>query len=111
MISVQYKVVEASVADAHYKLTRPKTHITAYVEDVIRGAISTKTLDEAFSSKENLAHAVKDQLSLEMKDFGALQCNLKAMIATLPESLISADRNKSNDPHPTRCEPYVDRRS
>ncbi len=71
VISVQYKVVETSVDDAHYKLTDPHSQIRAYVEDVIRGAIPTKTLDEAFSSKENLAHAVKNQLSLEMKDFGA----------------------------------------
>jgi regulator of protease activity HflC (stomatin/prohibitin superfamily) len=40
------------------------------VEDVIRGAIPAKTLDEAFSSKDDLAQAVESQLSKEMKDFG-----------------------------------------
>jgi len=40
------------------------------VEDVIRGSIPMRTLDVAFSSKDELAHAVKDQLQNEMKDFG-----------------------------------------
>ncbi len=67
---MQYAVIEEKVKDAHYKLTSPQEQIRSYVEDVIRGAIPTKTLDEAFSSKDSLALAVKDQLSHEMDEFG-----------------------------------------
>jgi len=70
VISVQFQVIEEHVKEAWYKLTDPNSQIKAYVEDVIRGAIPSKTLDDAFSSKDDLAKAVKEQLQIQMKDFG-----------------------------------------
>ena len=55
---------------AHYKLTDPGSQIRAYVEDVIRGTIPTKTLDDTFSSKDQLALAVTSQLSAKMGEYG-----------------------------------------
>jgi len=65
------------------------------VEDVIRGSIPMRTLDVAFSSKDELAHAVKDQLQNEMKDFG--YSILKALVTDLtPDRGVKASMNEIN---------------
>lgn len=95
VISVQYNVVEDNVKDAWYKLTEPHSQIRAYVEDVIRGAVPVKTLDEAFSSKDQLALAVKDQLTHEMKEYGYEI--VKALVTDLnPDAKVKASMNEIN---------------
>jgi regulator of protease activity HflC (stomatin/prohibitin superfamily) len=49
--SVQFKVVNEKVYQAHYVLANARRQMTAYVDDVIRSTIPTMTLDEAFESK------------------------------------------------------------
>ena len=51
-------------------MTDPKSQIKSYVEDVIRGTIPTKTLDDTFSSKDQLAMAVSSQLHAKMEEYG-----------------------------------------
>jgi regulator of protease activity HflC (stomatin/prohibitin superfamily) len=95
VISVQFQVIELQVKDAHYKLTDHRSQIKAYVEDVIRGAIPQKTLDEAFSSKDDLAHAVKDQLQEKMTEFG--YDIVKALVTDLsPDRGVKASMNEIN---------------
>mmetsp|Transcript_5550 Transcript_5550/g.7212 ORF Transcript_5550/g.7212 Transcript_5550/m.7212 type:complete len:256 (-) Transcript_5550:154-921(-) len=95
VISVQFQVIESQVKDAHYKLTNPHAQIKSYVEDVIRGAIPQKTLDDSFSSKDALAHAVKDQLQEKMSEFG--YDIVKALVTDLsPDRGVKASMNEIN---------------
>ena len=76
-------------------LRRPPAQIRAYVEDVIRSAIPVKTLDEAFSSKDQLALAVKDQLTEEMERFG--YHIVKALVTDLtPDKGVKNSMNEIN---------------
>merc|ERR1711907_554054 len=55
---------------AFYKLTDIRRQLTPYVEDVVRSEIPKRKLDEAYESKEAVAHAVQDALSHEMQQYG-----------------------------------------
>jgi len=55
---------------AFYKLTDIRQQLTPYVEDVVRSEIPKRELDEAYESKEAVAHAVQDALSHEMQQYG-----------------------------------------
>jgi len=70
VVSVLYKVIEEKVPSAYYKLTDPASQIRSYVFDVIRSSIPRMDLDEAFASKETIAHSVKNQLTNLMGEFG-----------------------------------------
>merc|ERR550537_224047 len=98
-IAVQYEVMNHTVTDKHatehasdigtppdmsrggnqedhgvyrafYKLTDIRQQLTPYVEDVVRSEIPKRKLDEAYESKEAVAHAVQDALSHEMQQYG-----------------------------------------
>jgi len=92
-VAVQYEVIDPEAA--HYKLTDPASQIRAYVEDVIRGTIPTKTLDETFSSKDQLAVAVTSQLSAKMGEYG--YDIRKALVTDLaPDRGVKAAMNEIN---------------
>jgi regulator of protease activity HflC (stomatin/prohibitin superfamily) len=59
-----------TAARVRYRLTDPEGQIRSYVEDVIRGAIPLRSLDENFSHKDELAKAVKENLSEKMAEYG-----------------------------------------
>lgn len=61
-----------SPSDVRYRLTDPEGQIRSYVEDVIRGAIPLRSLDENFSHKDELAKAVKENLSEKMAEYGSI---------------------------------------
>jgi len=70
VVSVQYKVIRSKVQAAYYKLTDPTMQIRSYVFDTVRATVPRMELDEAFESKEEVAHSVKDHLAAEMENFG-----------------------------------------
>jgi len=55
---------------AFYRLTNINQQLTPYVEDVVRSEIPRKSLDEAYTSKEAVAIAVRSALSHEMRRYG-----------------------------------------
>lgn len=69
-VSVQYHVIEDKVKDAYYRLSNPKQQITSYVFDLVRAEIPKLTLDQVFERKDDVANAVKKELSEVMDDFG-----------------------------------------
>jgi regulator of protease activity HflC (stomatin/prohibitin superfamily) len=69
-VVVQYRVMENKVASAYYKLTDPRAQISSYVHDVIRSTLPKLELDEAFASKDEIAYAVKNQLTTLMFEYG-----------------------------------------
>jgi len=55
---------------AYYRLTNINQQLTPYVEDVVRSEIPRKSLDEAYTSKQAVAIAVRSALQHEMKRYG-----------------------------------------
>ena len=55
-VTVQYEVMKESVKDAFYRLTDPKSQITAYVFDVVRAIVPKSDLDDVFTTKEEVSN-------------------------------------------------------
>ena len=70
LISVQYMVREEKIYEAFYKLQDPVTQINAYVFDVVRAKVPSIKLDDLFIKKDDIAMAVKNELSETMGNFG-----------------------------------------
>lgn len=70
VVAVQYRVIPERVYDAFYKLDRPTVQITAYVFDTVRARVPKMELDDVFERKDEIAVAVKNELSGEMNEFG-----------------------------------------
>ena len=70
IVSVQYYVLDDKVYDAFYKLDDPVNQIKAFVFDVVRARVPKIKLDDVFEKKDEIAGAVKAELSQVMDDFG-----------------------------------------
>ncbi|HRN70978.1 MAG TPA: SPFH domain-containing protein [Candidatus Woesebacteria bacterium] len=70
LVSVQYMVREEKIYEAFYKLQDPVTQINAYVFDVVRAKVPSIKLDDLFIKKDDIAMAVKEELSETMGNFG-----------------------------------------
>lgn len=70
LVSVQYVVREAKIYEAFYKLQDPVNQINAYVFDVVRARVPSIRLDDLFLKKDDIATAVKEELSEIMGSFG-----------------------------------------
>ncbi len=69
-LSVQFKVIENQVFDAFYKLDNPHNQITSYVFDVVRAEVPKLRLDDVFEKKDDIAIAVRSELSDHMNSYG-----------------------------------------
>lgn len=71
--SVQYFVIvddNEDIFQAFYKLSDPRRQITSFVFDVVRAKVPQMILDDVFERKDDVADAVKKELSEVMKNFG-----------------------------------------
>ena len=68
--SVQFHVLPDKVYDAFYRLADPHTQMSAFVFDVVRARVPRIKLDDVFEKKDEIADAVKNELSHVMYDFG-----------------------------------------
>jgi len=69
-VAVQYRVLSDGAYAAFYRLTDPRGQIQSYVFDVVRSTVPKMELDEAFSSKDDIATAVLQSLQKDMKEYG-----------------------------------------
>ena len=93
---MQYSVVPERIYDAFYKLTDPRRQIESFVFDVIRAEVPKMTLDDVFEKKDNVANAVKEELSGMMGDFG--YGILKALVTNLdPDEKVKSAMNEINE--------------
>ncbi len=69
-VSVQYLVREEKVYEAYYKLTNVHQQITAFVFDLVRSKVPKMKLDDLFEKKDEIADAVRLELSHDMGEFG-----------------------------------------
>ncbi len=69
-VSVQFQVLKAKVYDAYYELENPHDQITSYIFDVVRAEVPKMKLDDVFEKKDDIAIAVKRELSEAMSNYG-----------------------------------------
>lgn len=95
-ISVQYRVKPENVYDAFYRLSDPSAQITAYIFDVVRAQVPKLILDDVFEKKDNIAIAVKEELSEQMQEFG--YDIIKALVTDIdPDAKVKAAMNEINE--------------
>jgi len=94
-ISVQFKVLQAKVYDAFYKLENPQDQITSYVFDVVRAEVPKMKLDNVFERKDDIANAVKAELNDAMIDYG--YDIIKTLVTDIdPDVQVKAAMNRIN---------------
>jgi regulator of protease activity HflC (stomatin/prohibitin superfamily) len=92
-IAVQYQV--QNPYDAYYKLTNSSAQIESYVFDVVRARVPGLKLDQVFEAKDDVADAVKEQLSDIMDDFGYYI--IKALVTDIdPDRQVKESMNRIN---------------
>jgi regulator of protease activity HflC (stomatin/prohibitin superfamily) len=69
-VAVQFHVLREKVYDAFYKLADAPTQMSAFVFDVVRARVPKIKLDDVFEKKDEIADAVKTELTHVMDDFG-----------------------------------------
>lgn len=95
LVSVQYFILEKMVFNAFYKLHEPDKQITSYVFDVVRAKVPSLNLDDVFEKKDDIANAVKEELTGTMDDFG--YGITKALITDLdPDQKVKDAMNEIN---------------
>ncbi|KAL3133935.1 hypothetical protein ABBQ32_008383 [Trebouxia sp. C0010 RCD-2024] len=95
IVSVQYQVVKDALYDAFYKLTDSKSQIRSYVFDVVRGTVPKINLDDVFTTKEEIAYEVKDQLTKSMSTFGFMI--IQTLVTDIePDQRVRAAMNEIN---------------
>ncbi len=70
VVSVQYFVLPEKIYEAFYKLNNAEKQITSFVFDVVRARVPGIKLDDVFEKKDDIADAVRQELTEVMDDFG-----------------------------------------
>ena len=70
MVSVQFRVLANKIYEAFYMLQDPTKQIEAFVFDVVRAQVPKILLDDVFVKKDDIADAVRAELSGVMEEFG-----------------------------------------
>lgn len=95
-VSVQCFVKPEKIYEAFYKLTNPEQQITSFVFDVVRARVPKIKLDDLFERKDEIADAVREELSELMGDFG--YSILKALVTDIdPDAKVKAAMNDINE--------------
>ncbi|MBL8678541.1 MAG: SPFH domain-containing protein [Myxococcales bacterium] len=94
-VSVQTFVLPDKVVDAFYRLDNAAQQISAFVFDVIRARVPKVNLDDVFANKDDIADAVKAELTQSMDDFG--YGIVKALVTDIePDPSVKAAMNQIN---------------
>ena len=94
-VSIQFFVITEKVYDAFYRLNNRDEQIKAFVFDLVRARVPLLTLDELFEKKDEIADAVKNELTTQMDDFG--YGILKALMTDIdPDEKVKVAMNEIN---------------
>lgn len=95
VVAVQFHVLPGKVYEAHYKLANSEMQINSYVFDVVRARVPQVKLDDVFEKKDEIADAVKNELSHVMDDFG--YTIVKALVVDIePDPKVKEAMNEIN---------------
>ena len=94
-ISVQYRIIGNKVYEAFYELDDPHGQIASYIFDEVRAEVPKLPLDDVFARKDDIAIAVRDNISAQMEQYGYKI--VKTLITDInPDELVKASMNKIN---------------
>jgi regulator of protease activity HflC (stomatin/prohibitin superfamily) len=94
-ISVQYRVINEKVYEAFYELEDPHAQIASYIFDEVRAEVPKLGLDDVFSKKDDIALAVRDNISSQMEKYGYKI--VKTLITDInPDERVKDSMNKIN---------------
>jgi regulator of protease activity HflC (stomatin/prohibitin superfamily) len=94
-ISVQYRIISDKVYEAFYELDDPHDQIASYIFDEVRAEVPKLGLDDVFGKKDDIALAVRENISQQMEQYGYKI--VKTLITDInPDELVKASMNKIN---------------
>lgn len=94
-VSVQFNIIKEKIYEAFYKLENPHDQITSYVFDTIRAEVPKMKLDDVFEKKDNLAFAIKRDLTEAMDTYG--YHIVKALVTDIdPDAAVKHAMNRIN---------------
>ena len=94
-ISVQSRIIGNKVYEAFYELDDPHGQIASYIFDEVRAEVPKLPLDDVFARKDDIAIAVRDNISAQMEQYGYKI--VKTLITDInPDELVKASMNKIN---------------
>lgn len=94
-VPVQFYTVEGAERDSFYKLSSGRGRIKSLVFDEVRSRVPKLTLDALFNSKDEIAVAVRDDISADLKPFG-YGINRVMITDVEPEAKVKAAMNEIN---------------
>lgn len=94
-VAVQYEIMTDKVYEAYYRLQEPVKQITSYVFDVVRAKVPTLPLDDVFTSKDEIAGKVNDELKASMEVFG-FSIEKTLVVDIRPDEKVQAAMNDIN---------------
>ncbi|HWB81859.1 MAG TPA: SPFH domain-containing protein [Nannocystaceae bacterium] len=95
VVSVQFYVIPDAVFNAFYRLSDAATQIRSFVFDVVRARVPNIAIDDVFQRKDDIAEAVKAELSEVMGGFG--YGIVKALVTDIdPDAHVKAAMNEIN---------------
>lgn len=95
LIAVQYKILEDKVFEACYMLQNPEYQIKSFVFDLVRAQVPKLSLDDVFSKKDDIANAIKKELTKPMENFG--YGIIQALVTDInPDANVKAAMNEIN---------------
>ncbi|MCH2043555.1 MAG: SPFH domain-containing protein [Saprospiraceae bacterium] len=94
-ISVQVQVMKSKIKESFYELEDPYSQISSYIFDVVRAEVPKLDLDDVFARKDDIADAVKIELSEHMDQYGYQI--VKTLITDIdPDPLVKESMNRIN---------------
>jgi regulator of protease activity HflC (stomatin/prohibitin superfamily) len=93
--SVHVQVMSNKVKEACYELDDPYAQISSYIFDVVRAEVPKLDLDDVFVRKDDIANAVKSELSENMEIYGYRI--IQTLITDIdPDALVKESMNRIN---------------
>src|SRR5260370_8045868 len=95
MVSVQYEGLQREGYGGYHKWQYPGDQITSYLFDSVRSNGPKMNLDDVFEKKDDIADAVKRELTTVMDDFG--YAIIKALVTDVdPDPKVKSAMNDIN---------------
>ena len=94
--SVQFRVLPHKVFEAFYTLDDPEKQIKAFVFDVVRSRVPKIKLDDVFTTKDEIAFSVRDELKEVMNAFG-YDITKTLVTDIMPDKKVKAAMNEINE--------------
>ncbi|MGH1337638.1 MAG: SPFH domain-containing protein [Aureispira sp.] len=94
-VSVHVQIMRNKVREAFYELDDPYSQISSYIFDTVRAEVPKLELDDVFSRKDDIATAVKHELSEHMEKYGYRI--VQTLITDIdPDALVKESMNRIN---------------